>query len=138
MIIRGVPEITSFGPSAFGNCINLETVTAPKTLKIDSFTTNDAITIFQNCNKITSLDFPLLTRWFSNSALKNLTGLTTLNIPKCTILGKTVLDNSFFLNIRLGLVVNCNIFLQTNNSGNPDGDLAYLTSTRQGVVNYIN
>ncbi|WP_281225938.1 leucine-rich repeat protein [Flavobacterium aquiphilum] len=129
--------ILKFGPSAFGNCINLEYIIAPKLDSIDSEATNDGITIFQSCNKITQLDFPLLTKFYSNYALSGLTGLTYFNIPKCTTLGKTTGNNSFFLNIKIGLVVNCNVALQTCNSGAADGDLQYVITSRGATINYM-
>jgi hypothetical protein len=131
------PNLKSIGPSAFGRCINLEYVNLPKLEIIDSLATNDGITIFETCNKLTELNFPLLSTFYSNAALSGLTGLKLLNIPNCTVLGKTTANNSFFNNIRMGLIINCNSYLQTSNAGTPDGDLQYAITSRGAIVNYI-
>jgi len=57
-------------------------------------------------------------------------------IPSCTTLGSTTGDNLVFEYIKSGAVIYTHPSLATNNSGSPDGDLAYAI-TRGATVRYV-
>lgn len=52
--------------------------------------------------------------------------------PKCNILGNTSGNNNVFSNVTKLKIIYVNPFLQTNNNGQPDGDLSFAIS--QGII----
>lgn len=63
--------------------------------------------------------------------------LAEVNLPLLTPIGQSSADNSCFTSARPGLIVRTNIANQTNNGGDPDGDLEYVTDTLGGTVIYL-
>ena len=62
-------------------------------------------------------------------------GVGTVNIPIVTDLGGNATNDDVFRLNTGAMIVNANPFLETNNGGSPDGDLANVT-TRGGTVVY--
>ena len=57
--------------------------------------------------------------------------------PKLTTLGGSVGDNQNFFNIKLNCEITVDGSLETNNGGNPDGDLEYAETTRSATIVYV-
>ena len=150
--------VTSLGSSSFSNATNLVSA------KFKNATTS-GIEIFRQCASLTelvltnmdSLDsvalfrvsiveliLPNLTKALnavSNSStsgcFREMGSVTLIDMPKCTQIGRTALDNGVFLLIKTGCVINVDSSLATNNSGAMDGDLAYAVNSRGATVNFI-
>jgi hypothetical protein len=64
--------------------------------------------------------------------------VTTINLPSCTNLGKTVGDNDVFnyINLNLGNTITLTVpsALMTCNNGNPDGDIQYLQANNTVTI----
>ncbi|SEO96059.1 Leucine rich repeat-containing protein [Flavobacterium sp. CF108] len=92
----------------------------------------------RNCENLTTLSFPNLTAITSVSAFyADANGIKNFYFPKCRQLGPNVSQNSVFYLCKTGSIITVNAFLQTCNSGLPDGDLQYAISSRGASVNYI-
>lgn len=101
---------------------------------------------FKNCLTIGSLTFARTS--IINLYLKSLTScgnqafyqiisrFKTIYIPNCTSLGSSVGDNSVFQGISNIATIYCHPSLATNNSGAPDGDIAYAIS-QGAMVRYV-
>jgi len=103
---------------------------------------------FENCLTVGSSSFSRIPA--KNFLLKNATtignscfaqvinqGIADAHyIPNCTSLGTTSGNNTVFEYIKSGAVIYTNPSLATNNSGSPDGDLAYAI-TQGATVRYV-
>ena len=123
-------KIDEYNYLSFYNCTSLTTVSLPKLTTINTQT-------FMLCTALVTLDLPELTNVKGVFSFANMTSLTTLNIKKCINLGENVANNNIFNTIKIGVIINTNIALQTCNSGSADGDLQYAIASRSAIVNYI-
>jgi hypothetical protein len=115
---------------------NLETFTAPNCNTLLSTTFRGSNIVIANLPKVTFIQsFTTVT----SGNFTDCTFLELINIPLCTILGNTDGSTNEFIfdNIKTGCVINANVFLQTNNSGNSDENLVYAINTNSAIVNYI-
>lgn len=86
---------------------------------------------------IRQIILPNATALNGTQVMKSLPDLERVVIPRCTILGATVGNNNIFQNSKLtGTIIYANPFLQTNNAGNVDGDLAAAISLG-AMVRYV-
>lgn len=129
-------SLDNAGFSMFRYCSELLTVDFPKVTYLGHY-------LFQNCNKVKHLDFPELVQAYvtgsrSSGTFRNMAGLESINIPKCTILGTDSAYSSVFLSTGVqNFVINANTYLATNNNGGIDGDLQYAIDQKNAVVNFV-
>jgi hypothetical protein len=139
-----------FGGWDFNACDNLTTLILPAIITASSFQELDSLTLFEAplleefygtngrglrfCTSLTTLDLPSLTI-ACNYCFYNCASLTTINLPLCTNLGSTVLDNNVFEYI-IGNTITLTVptALMTCNSGNPDGDIQYLQANNTVTI----
>jgi len=109
----------------FPNVTKIEAYVFRSTALIDVFfpkvTSLGGIGAFMNNSSLRTVDLPeLLTITSGNTdGTFRQTGLTSLNIPKCTSIGSM----AFYL-IPV-CTITCNIFLQTSNGGSENAEIAY-------------
>jgi hypothetical protein len=123
-----MPLVNSIGSQAFRGNI-AQTV----------FNFPEVLTTGQSCffdTKATSYQFNKLTNC-GDYAFNSCSNVTNIYMPKCAILGPTVLNDYIFNGIKTGCSITVKANLQTNNSGSPDGDLQYAITTRGATVNYV-
>lgn len=102
-----------------------------ETLSLPSCTTLTGSNTFRSF--IFTIDLPACTTFGSIDTCAF--GAGTVNIPIVTDLGGTAGNDDVFRLNTGAMIVNANPFLETNNGGSPDGDLANVT-TRGGTVTY--
>ena len=126
------PNVTTFNNSIlnFYNCVFLTSVNFPKLTRIWT-------QAFQLCTSLSTIELPLLTT-LGVYAFANTASLSAVNIIKCSNLGGSPTHNNVFENIKIGCTINANISLKTNNAGGADGDLTYAKNTRLAIVNFYN
>ncbi|WP_149208238.1 leucine-rich repeat protein [Flavobacterium johnsoniae] len=91
----------------------------------------------RNCENLTTVSFPNVTAITSHAAFyADGNGIQNFNLPKCRQLGPDVSQSSVFYLCSGGSTITVNSFLQTCNSGLPDGDLQYAVNSRGATVNY--
>jgi len=108
------PEITSIPSYVFRSTVLVDVV-FPKVTSLAG------TGVFMNNSSLRTVDLPeLLTITSGNTdGTFRLTGLTSLNIPKCTSIGSM----AFYL-IPV-CTITCNAFLQTSNGGAENAEIAY-------------
>jgi hypothetical protein len=122
---------TTIGNGSSFRFSGIETIEFPNGTDIVS------VNNFDGCTLLKSFVAPELQHIAGNRGFQNCSSLENMYIPKCTILGNTVLDDLIFLNIKTGCAITVNIALQNINSGSPDGDLIYAIGTRGAIVTYV-
>jgi hypothetical protein len=86
---------------------------------------------------IKKIVLPQATTLNGGSVMSSLPDLELVYIPRCTILGVSVGNNNIFTSSKLsGTIIYANPFLQTNNAGSVDGDLAFAISIG-AIVRYV-
>jgi hypothetical protein len=91
----------------------------------------------RNCVNFSTISFPNVTDIASDSAFYgDANSIKNFYLPNCTKLGTTAGQTSVFYLSKTGGTITVKSNLQTNNAGNPDGDLQYAIS-RGTNVNYI-
>lgn len=115
--------------------------------------------IFNNCDSLESIDFPLLTSniqgytFTGNSSInyinlplasgviytsfQNLTSINSINLNSILNLGGTVGNDNIFNGIKIGCTITVPIAMQTINGGAPDGDLQFAITSRGANVIYV-
>jgi hypothetical protein len=99
-------------------------------------------TTFQSCTALTTVSLPNVTT-IGLSTFNDCTSLTSIDLSGLsrtilTSLGGSVGNNSVFLNVPNTGTLTVPVEYQTNNGGNPDGDIQYLTTApRSWTINYI-
>lgn len=146
--------VEGLGWGAFGVTTMLEYAYLPNCINLSGHTfvnceslTSEGLTLpfslitelpegcFDSCFSLTALSFPNVTT-VGDYCFYGCTALETINLPLCTSLGTTVDDDSVFSGIsgnNITLTINPSLLI--NNSGNPDGDVQYLTSNNTVSVN---
>lgn len=122
--------ITSIGSSSFSGAANFEDY------KFNGVTSLNGTFCFSSTN-LQIINLPNCIS-ISNFALNGFKVFdAVIYIPKVTTLGTSAANNSVFdPSIFAGTTVYASPNLATNNGGNPDGDLAYVTANG-GVVRYV-
>ena len=112
-------------------------------INCDSATYFDSVTFFR-CNALVQISAPNLISAFnaisgstSSGCFREMGGITLIDMPKCTQIGRTNGDDGVFLLIKTGCVINVDSSLATSNSGAMDGDLEYAINSRGATVNFI-
>lgn len=145
-----LPNLTTLGVNSLQNCTGITGVdfqsltrvssealrgcTSLSSIVIPNLTRTDASAM--RGTAITSVSFPLLTSCYQNN-FYNCTSATNIYMPLCVILGHNVLNNTVFLNLKLNCIITVDIFLQTNNGGGRDGDIAYAEDVRSATIVYV-
>lgn len=92
----------------------------------------------RNCENLKTVSFPNLVAITSHAAFyADMNGIENFYFPKCQQLGKDVAQSSIFYLCKKGSSITVNSFLQTCNSGLPDGDLQYAVNSRGATINYV-
>jgi len=122
------PLLTNIGISAFEQSA-LKSINAPLVTSIDDFA-------FSACS-LSSVNFPLVT-YIGYGAFElafDAGPLNIINIPSCTNLGGSTLDDGVFNGIA-GRTIELTIptSLLTCNSGEPDGDIQYLEANNTVII----
>lgn len=123
-------ETLGGGTGDFSSDTSLVTLNLPKLISAQ----------YQLCLGNTKLKFftSSVQRFNNVQNFMNCTSIELIDIPKCVQLGSSPAVNANnFINIKLGCVINVNVFLQTCNAGTPDADLQYAITSRGAIVNYI-
>ena len=108
------PEITNIGQYTFRGTVLVD-VFFPKVTSLAG------VGVFMDNSSLRTVDLPELltiTSGTTDGTFRS-TGLTSLNIPKCTSIGSM----AFYL-IPV-CTITCNIFLQTSNGGSENAEIAY-------------
>lgn len=130
LVTISLPSANVLGNFAFANCTSLTTVTAASITSI-------GISCFDGCTSLATFNGAnILT--VGDNAFSGATSLVNLNLSSCTALGSTSGNDGVFAGI-VGntITVTVPIALQTNNGGNPDGDLQDLAANNTATINYI-
>jgi len=117
-----LPALTTAGESCFASCSSVTTISLPALTTTGNY-------CFYACASLTTISLPSLTTAGESCFYICGSSLTTINLPVLTSLGSTVEENGVFYCIS-GKVITLTIpsALMTNNGGNPDGDIQYLTT----------
>jgi hypothetical protein len=122
------PKVTIAGERCFYYCDSLTDVSLPAL-------TTAGYACFESCQSLTTINLPKLTS-VDQSCFSECYSLTTINLPLCTDLGGTSGDNSVFADIsQNNIVATFNSVLLTNNDGNLDGDIQYLSIFNSLTIN---
>jgi hypothetical protein len=144
-----IPKLVTAGENSFQQCSSLTSINFPLLITAENSS-------FNSCTSVTSVTLPILetvgmyafagattlttislpnTITFSNGVFGYCTSLTTISLPSCINLGPTVGDNGTFTDIT-GNTITLTIptALMTCNSGNPDGDIAYLQANNTVTI----
>jgi hypothetical protein len=128
--------VKTIGNRSFINCPSIQDYSFPSLLNITNGVSGGT---FQNNNALKTFSAPLLTT-VTNSAViwcnSNSSSLVSFYAPKLATLGTPQSDYSFY-NIKAGATITVSSALQTNNNGEPDGDLVYASGTRGATIVYI-
>jgi hypothetical protein len=148
-----LPSLTTAGNNCFTGCSSLTTIDLPSLTTAgnycftgcSSLTTVDLLPLlttagdycFSSCSSLTTIDLPSLTS-AGGSCFYNCSSLTTVDLPSCTNLGGTVENDYVFEGINGNTITaTFNSALETNNGGNPDGDIQYLESNNTVTITYV-
>jgi len=74
---------------------------------------------------------------FSNQVNLAYVDISTLSTSSINNLGGSPANNSVFNNVASGGTIYVPSFFETNNSGQPDGDIVYLRDTKGWTINYV-
>jgi hypothetical protein len=85
---------------------------------------------FNFTNLLKKIEFPNCTSVLGS--VFNNSNIEIAYFPRCNVLGSTSGNNNVFLNSTKLKTIYVNQFLQTNNNGQPDGDLSFAIS--QGII----
>ncbi|OIV42220.1 hypothetical protein BKM63_11365 [Flavobacterium johnsoniae] len=125
---------TSALATPFNGATNLSYIAIPK-LKT---TSNNFL--FSNAN-VSTLIIPLVESLGSGflNGFSGISALSIIDIPKCTTFtgGLSSVNKNMFARAKIGVVINVNIAMQTNNDGAPDFDLTWAITNKSAIVNYI-
>jgi hypothetical protein len=127
-----IPSASAVGNQAFQVCGALNSLTFPNITSVGS-------QAFDRCTSLSQFNFPLVTTVGAN-AFDGCTSLLTVNLSGLSgsnALGGSPTNNNVFNGVGITGTITVPIFYQTNNGGNPDGDLQYLVSSKGWTVNYI-
>jgi hypothetical protein len=92
---------------------------------------------FIGCEKLTNPVTPEL-HTIGNNCFEMCTGLSVMNFPLLGHLGSTSGDDSVFAGIAgKNIDLTLPVYFQTNNAGNPDGDIQALAAANALTVHYI-
>lgn len=125
------PLVTDMAFDAFALCRKITKVTL-NSLVSTSYAVFSGCTLLREVHAINMTTMGAI----STSRFINCPNLELVNIPKCKVIGAANEGNNFN-GVKIGCIVNVDIFMQTCNAGAPDPDLTYITDTRGGTVNYI-
>ena len=150
------PSLITAGGECFYNCIglidpdfsSLETAgnlcfyscTALTSISLLALTTAGNL-CFYSCTALTSISLPLLTT-AGYFCFAGCTALTTISLPALaaanTSLGGTSGDDNVFHNI-IGKTITLTVpvYFQTNDGGNPDGDIVSLAANNNETIIYV-
>lgn len=125
-----IPLLEIIGDRAFRDCTSLLNVDFP-------LVTSVGLVAFLSCPSINSVNLPLCTN-IGNQCFQNSYLLTLINLPSCVNLGTTTELNYVFNGV-IGNTITAtfNNVLQTNNSGNPDGDIQELVANNTVTITYV-
>ena len=125
-----LPLLTSAGDYCFYNCTSLTTI------DLQLLTTAGSACFF-SCTSLTTIDLQLLTT-AGSACFYDCYSLTTINLPSCTDLGLTSGVDFVFDGISSNTITaTFNSVLATNNGGNPDGDIQYLSANNTVTITYV-
>ena len=116
----------------FNQCTNVKSVLLNGVVSVDAYQT------LRDCTSLRVLEL---------KAATSITGAVTIPfakvnncviyIPNCTNLGGTVGNNAVFTNVGSGNILYAHPSLQTNNAGNPDGDITAFLAVAGNTVRYV-
>jgi hypothetical protein len=125
-----LPGLTNIGLNLFYNNQSLTSVNLPNLAIITG------IGAFQGCYSLQTISFPNLTSITAGQTFLGCSSLVTVYLPSCNTLATTGMDNIFLFNDNLASLT-VGSTLATCNSGNPDGDIAYVISNFGTTVTYV-
>jgi len=148
------PNVSTIGTNAFYRCTSLTSASFP-------LATGTGTQTFYQCLSLTQLNFPVATTIGTNAFI-GCTSLVTASFPSVTSVGTTAFntctslkqinlpalsgsnalggsptDNSIFTLASLNGTGSFPSFYSSSNAGSPDGDIAYLSSSRGWLINWL-
>ncbi|SHH27617.1 leucine-rich repeat domain-containing protein [Flavobacterium defluvii] len=130
-------QVKYIGSRAFLNCSSVTSYNFPELETITGDISTNGFGTFKSNTMLTSFTAPKLTKIEYWDAFSNCTNIESIYLPVLITLGSTTANNNNFFNIKKGCTITVSSLLKTVNSGQPDGDLVYASTTREAIVNYI-
>ena len=127
IVTYDLSSLVTAGSLCFDGLENLLSINLPSL-------TSAGTSCFQGCIAVTSFILPSLIT-VGDTCFRNCYDVTSFYMPSCISLGTSVSNNNVFMNITSNnITLTVPEDLMICNSGNPDGDIKYLTSNNTVTV----